>query len=144
LTSFNKLLCGFTSRDDLSSTTFNFSPSPIVLVSNQINSTRGWYANTRQIIDPTATHWSGYNLIWLYQYRKIFGVIRMKAKALGRLLTAAIGKNARAADPVYPIYDRASQAFEQRECLSAAGASLRSMILKLRLWYRVSQVAQVF
>lgn len=67
LTAANKLLCGFSSRDDLSSTTFNFSPTAFVLASNQLNSANGWYAGTGQIIDPTAVNWSGYSLVWLYE-----------------------------------------------------------------------------
>ena len=67
LTTANKLLCGFSSRDDLSSTTFNFSPTAFVLASNQLNIANGWYAGTGQIIDPTAVNWSGYSLVWLYE-----------------------------------------------------------------------------
>jgi hypothetical protein len=67
LTAANKLLCGFSSRDDLSSTTFNFSQTAFVLASNQLNIANGWYAGTGQIIDPTAVDWSGYSLVWLYE-----------------------------------------------------------------------------
>jgi hypothetical protein len=67
LTIANKLLCGFSSRDDLSSTTFNFSPAAFALASNQLNIANGWYAGTGQIIDPTAVNWSGYSLVWLYE-----------------------------------------------------------------------------
>jgi hypothetical protein len=67
LTAANKLLCGFSSRDDLSSTTFNFSPTGFVLASNQLNTANGWYVATGQIIDPTAVDWSGYSLVWLYE-----------------------------------------------------------------------------
>jgi hypothetical protein len=67
LASSNKLLCGFSSRENLSSTTFNFSSSAFVLVSNQINISNGWYAGTGQIIDPTAADWSEFNLIWFYE-----------------------------------------------------------------------------
>ena len=67
LTSSNTLLCGFSSEDDLSSTTFNYSPSAFVLASNQLNNASGWYAGTNQIIDPTAVDWSGYSVVWLYQ-----------------------------------------------------------------------------
>ncbi len=67
LTASNKLLCGFSSQDDLSSTMFNFSPSAFVLASNQLNVANGWYAATGQILDPTDTDWSGYSLIWLYE-----------------------------------------------------------------------------
>ena len=67
LATSNKLLCGFSSQDDLSSTTFNFSPSAFVLASNQLNIANGWYAGAGQIIDPTAADWTGFNIIWLYQ-----------------------------------------------------------------------------
>jgi hypothetical protein len=67
LTAANKLLCGFSSRDDLSSTTFNFSPMAFVLASNQLNIANGWYAGIGRIIDPTAVDWSGYSLVWLYE-----------------------------------------------------------------------------
>jgi hypothetical protein len=67
LTASNRLLCGFSSQDDLSSTTFNFSPSSFVLASNQLNIANGWYAGSGQIIDPTAADWSGFNIVWLYQ-----------------------------------------------------------------------------
>ena len=67
LTTSNKLLCGCSSQDDLSSTTFNFSPTGFVLASNRLNIANGWYAGTGQIIDPTGTDWSGYSLIWLYK-----------------------------------------------------------------------------
>jgi hypothetical protein len=66
-TSSNILLCGFSSREDLSTTTFNFSSSGFILASNQINTANGWYAATDQIIDPTAADWSGFSLIWLYE-----------------------------------------------------------------------------
>jgi hypothetical protein len=67
LTTANKLLCGFSSREDLSSTPFNFSSTAYVLASNQLNVANGWYAETDQIIDPTAADWSGFSLIWLYE-----------------------------------------------------------------------------
>jgi hypothetical protein len=67
LTTANKLLCGFSSHDDLSSTTFNFSQTAFVLASNQLNITNGWYAGCGQIIAPTAVNWSGYSLVWLYE-----------------------------------------------------------------------------
>ena len=67
LAASNKLLCGFSSQDDLSSTTFNFSPSAFVLASNQLNIANGWYSGAGVIIDPTSANWSGFNLIWLYQ-----------------------------------------------------------------------------
>lgn len=67
LTASNKLLCGFSSQDDLSSTTFNFSPSAFILASNQLNIANGWYAGPAQIIDPTAADWTGFNIIWLYE-----------------------------------------------------------------------------
>ena len=67
LAASHKLLCGFSSSDDLSSTTFNFSPSAFVLASNQLNTANGWYAGTGQILDPTGTDWSGYSLVWLYE-----------------------------------------------------------------------------
>jgi hypothetical protein len=67
LTSSNNLLCGFSSQDDLSSATFNFSPSAFVLASNQLNIANGWYAGAGVIIDPTSANWSGFNLIWLFQ-----------------------------------------------------------------------------
>jgi len=67
LASTNKLLYGFSARDNLTSTAFNFSPSAFVLVSNQLNVATGWYPGTNQIIDPTGTNWLGFNLIWLYQ-----------------------------------------------------------------------------
>jgi hypothetical protein len=67
LATSNKLLCGFSSQDDLSSTSFNFSPSSFVLASNQLNIANGWYAGTAEIIDPTAADWTGFNIIWLYQ-----------------------------------------------------------------------------
>jgi hypothetical protein len=67
LTQSNRLLCGFSSQDDLSSTTFNFSPSGFVLASNLLNVANGWYAGRAEVIDPTATDWSGFNIIWLYQ-----------------------------------------------------------------------------
>src|SRR5713101_1322504 len=52
------------SRDNLSSTTFNFSPSAFVLASNQLNNAKGWDAGTGQIIDPTAADWVGILLRW--------------------------------------------------------------------------------
>jgi Collagen triple helix repeat (20 copies) len=67
LAASNKLLWGFSSQDGLSSTTFNFSPSSFVLASNQLNIANGWYAGTNQILDPTATDWSGFALVWLYE-----------------------------------------------------------------------------
>jgi hypothetical protein len=67
LAASNKLLCGFSSQDDLSTTTFNFSPSAFVLASNQLNVSNGWYAGTGLILDPTGTNWSGYSLVWLYE-----------------------------------------------------------------------------
>ena len=67
LAASNKLVCGFSSQDDLSSTSFNFSPSAFVLASNQLNIANGWYAGAGQIIDPTAVDWTGFNIIWLYQ-----------------------------------------------------------------------------
>jgi hypothetical protein len=48
----NRLLCGFSLRENLSSATFNFS-------SSAFNSFNGWYADAGQIIDPTANDWSG-------------------------------------------------------------------------------------
>lgn len=68
LAASNKLLCGFSAQDDLSSTSFfNFSPSAFVLASNQLNIANGWYAGAGQVIDPTAVDWTGFNIIWLYQ-----------------------------------------------------------------------------
>ena len=67
LTAANKLLCGFSSRDDLGSTAFNFSPTAFVLASSQLNMANGWYAGAGRIIDPTAVDWSGYSLVWLYE-----------------------------------------------------------------------------
>ncbi len=62
----NKLLCGLSTRDDLASTNFNFSPAAFVLASNQLNIARGWYAGNGQIVDPTAADWSGFYLVWFY------------------------------------------------------------------------------
>lgn len=67
LTTGNRLLCGFSSQDNLSSTTFNFSPTAFVLASNQLNIANGWYAGAGQIIDPTAVDWSEYSLVWFYE-----------------------------------------------------------------------------
>jgi hypothetical protein len=67
LTSSNKLLCGYSSSEDLSSSPFNYSSNGFVLASNQLNLANGWYAVAGQIIDPTAADWSGFTLIWLYE-----------------------------------------------------------------------------
>jgi hypothetical protein len=67
LTPSNRLLLGYSSLEDLSSTTVNYSSNGFVLASNQLNVANGWYAGTGQIIDPTASDWSGFSLIWLYE-----------------------------------------------------------------------------
>ena len=63
LASSNKLLCGFSSQDDLSSTTINFSSLAFIPASNQLNISNGWHADTDQIIDPTGANWPRFSLI---------------------------------------------------------------------------------
>jgi hypothetical protein len=55
------------SGDDITATTYNFVPAGFGLISNQLNATSGWYVGTNQIIDPTATNWTGYSLVWIWQ-----------------------------------------------------------------------------
>jgi hypothetical protein len=63
----NALLSGVAVADNLGSTDFNYSPSSFVMASDQLNPTNGWHTGSNQIVDPTATDWTGYYLIWLYK-----------------------------------------------------------------------------
>jgi hypothetical protein len=67
LTTSNTLILGFATQNNLTNTTYNFSPVSFLLVGNLTNPTNGWMTATNQIIDPTATDWTNYALTWLYE-----------------------------------------------------------------------------
>jgi hypothetical protein len=67
MTAANKLLLGFTLKDDLSTTTFNWSTASFVLGTNLINPTNGWHTAAGQVIDPTKKDWTSFNLVFLYE-----------------------------------------------------------------------------
>jgi hypothetical protein len=70
LTPGNTLLYGAvlaSAANDLTATPYNSVPAGFALLSNQVNAASGWYVGTGQIIDPTASNWTGYSLIWIWQ-----------------------------------------------------------------------------
>lgn len=67
ITASNKVLLVLPIDDNLTTTSYNFSPLAFLVAGNVLNPTVGWKPGTGVVTDPTVVNWTGYSMVVVYQ-----------------------------------------------------------------------------